>query len=262
MLVGARELRAHDRGLESAEHEEDERRHEVALADRLVVDGGEPPDRARRVSQIASSRSAVRRRCIAGARVRHATAGRSSFQRFEIREQRLQVGAIEMQSGMSLPGLIACGLAIHPQIAACVRQRAGGDLSRLARCVRSGPIRRRASCREWCGTASTPSLKTRHAPRAPMSVGVGGRCALLREPRVELRRGSAITCMRHVRVLHPAVLGALSAIGAGRVRAGSTNVFVCPGMRSVFPGSRGTQKLWIDVARVARASSTGSPTGT
>ena len=43
---GLRELRAHHRRLEAADEQEEERRDEVALADRLVIDRGQRAEQA------------------------------------------------------------------------------------------------------------------------------------------------------------------------------------------------------------------------
>ncbi len=123
---------AHDQRLDAAEQQEDEGGDEVALADLLVVDAGEPADAGpARVSQIALQAAVLARRAwrAIDARRRPCRSRRRSRQRLQIGDD-LRAARRPDRSvvGICAPGLSACGIGDPAgEVAGGVGQRAGGE---------------------------------------------------------------------------------------------------------------------------------------
>ena len=107
----------------------------------------------------------------------------------------------------------------------------------------------RRPCRGPCGSSGRPSSRRRAGPRDASAAATAASGAV-RWDATQRSKSSArvdVDAQQHLRVLGPAELGALSQVQA-RPRGSIHILFTRFGMRSVFPASRGTQKLWATSA--------------
>ena len=116
------------------------------------------------------------------------------------------------------------------------------SVSRLIRCVRSGPYVPRAGVPRTAWQLTHDCARNAALPVAHRRV-VHRRLRLVRQPALELVRRVDDHAEQHVGVLRAAVLGALAEVQARLV--GLKHIELArPGIRSILPASRGTQKLW------------------
>ena len=100
VLVGPSQLHAHDGRLDAAGEEEERGRHQVANADPLVVDGGQPRQERRQCSLLANPDP----RDVDGHQWRLSRYASRSWSWLPVRSF----------AGMWLPGLMCCGSRIQP----------------------------------------------------------------------------------------------------------------------------------------------------
>ena len=206
---------------------------------------------AGRAQVLLAARAASPSRSGAGSRSRD-SARRRSLQRLQVGEQRLQVVGREPGRRHAVAGLDALRIGDPAgEVAARVRQRAGGD---RARGWRSGSGR--APC---APPAGVPRIvwHIAHGPLLEDSLpALSARCVPAPAPAARWRRasaskcagGSATTTKRHVRVLDGRRTRRTGRDRRPAVSAWSTASLSRPGIRSVLPCRFGTQKLWMTSA--------------
>src|SRR5437588_324908 len=129
------ELQSHEQRFNASHDEEEERGQHIKNGDALVVDGGEPGEAI--VCALGRIEHCVPKHRD-GSRVVHCSVERYSL-------SWSSCSSVKLKSGMSAPGLIACGFLTHRRMFAGVFSRIPApSCLRLPTCVRSGATRKSA----------------------------------------------------------------------------------------------------------------------
>src|SRR6266513_3140933 len=135
VVVGHCQLQSNEKRFDSADHEKHQSGQHIKNGDALVVDGGEPGEAI--VCALGRIEHCVPKHRD-GSRVVHCSVERYSL-------SWSSCSSVKLKSGMSAPGLIACGFLIHRCMFAGVFSRIPApSCLRLPTCVRSGATRKSA----------------------------------------------------------------------------------------------------------------------
>src|SRR6266566_3475002 len=135
MVVRYCELQAHEKRFDASHDEEEERGQHIKNRDALVINGREPREAI--VCALGRIQDCFPEFRDSGGAV-HRSVERYSLSWFSC-------SSVKLKSGMSAPGLIACGFLIHRCMFAGVFSRIPApSCLRLPTCVRSGATRKSA----------------------------------------------------------------------------------------------------------------------
>ena len=162
--------------------------------------------------------------------------------------------SLRPKAGIRQPGLICCGSAIQlPQILRdcsepCPRPASAGSSDASGRehnVPRAGVPRTRWQLTHDCARNAACAFA------GIAAASVDGRLRFVLQPALELGRRVDDHAQQHVGVLRAAILGALAENKPG-LSVWNHMWFGRPGIRSVLPARRGTQKLWQTSADLKR----------
>src|SRR5258705_5620807 len=135
MVVRNCQLQSHEKRFDSGDHEKDQSGQHVENGDSLVINRGKPCEAI--VCALGRIEDCVPEFRDSGGAV-HRSVERYSLSWFSC-------SSVKLKSGMSAPGLIACGFLIHRCMFAGVFSRIPApSCLRLPTCVRSGATRKSA----------------------------------------------------------------------------------------------------------------------
>ena len=221
VIVGHGELNAHQDRFEAGDDQKDERVDDVHQADLFVVDGGQPL-----VDDVESAVAPVRRLVVSSIASIYRSCGHALLlsgnglvKLCEIGGDDVEVVIVQMHSRHQRAGLHGVWI-VDPlaQIFGCVRDGPEAMVSRLARCVRSGPKRPVATVpamawqlmQAFCMKTVWPSAAAAFPGK---SCAAGFFCCSIQAG--EILRGLRVDAEQHLCVLGAAVLRALAEIEAG-----------------------------------------------